>query len=466
MKLRRLSVIVLFVFAALAAVSASAASAAQPRIDPVRHFDKLDVLGGPLDITVATFGQQEARLRLFVQTSKPFSVSDLAPGSGRSLCVELSYSPVITLRSRICVVPAKGAATLRYETVDETGQVTGAREIDTPVKRPDERTVEASFTAVDADLPRQKIGWRIVTHWVDNAPCTQLTPCTDLAPDGSVYTDRLGLVAGPRCLGAASRRGCVNPRLKYTVFPRFDDAKEIRNAYCNKLAREGEISFCAFGVTPSNAKQTVALVGDSHAAHWRSALEVVAQSKRWYGLTMMKSGCPLTRAKPILPDADETRKCHLWNDQILAWFRKHPEVRTVIVAAHRGKTRTSAKAGYRAAWRALPSTVRKILVIRGAPSSHVSARCIRRAVIRRQRPGLACAEGRSKRLRADPEAEAAYGLNSARVRVVNMTPYFCGRKLCYPVIGGVLVHKDGVHLTRVFAATLGPFMLHRINRLL
>ncbi|MGH2839537.1 MAG: SGNH hydrolase domain-containing protein [Solirubrobacteraceae bacterium] len=465
--LRRLPVIVLLLSTALAAASASAASAAVPRIDPIRHSDELDVVGGPLDVTIATFGQQEARLRLYLQTRAPFHVGDLDPATGRSLCLELYYAPVTTLRSRVCVVPGNGSAALRYETIDQNGQVSGSRALDTPVNRPDERTVEASFTAVDADLPRQKIGWRIATRWVDGGGCSEMTPCTDLAPDAALFTETLRLVAGPRCLGAASRdprRSCVNRNLRYTVFPRHKAAKKIRNAYCDKQAREGTISFCAFGVTPSRANEKVALVGDSHAAHWRGALEVVAQSKRWRGLTMMKSGCPLTRAKPILPSASETQQCRIWNDEVQAWFRRHPEVRTVIVAAHRGNTKTSARAGYHAAWKMLPDSVKRIIVIRGAPVSHVSASCIRRAVIRHKRPGLACAESTRTSIRSDPEAAAARSYGSSRVKVVDLTRYFCGRRVCYPVIGGLLVHKDGVHLTRVFASTLGPFMLRAVNR--
>lgn len=466
MTLRRLPVIVLFLLVALAAASASAARAAPPRIDPVAHSDTLDVVGGPLDVTLATFGQREARLALYIQTNKPFSVSDLDPASGRLLCVELSYAPVTKLRSRICVVPRDGSAALKYETIDDAGRVSGSRPLDTPVKRPDERTVEASFTAVDIDLPQGKIGWRIASRWIDSAGCAQTTPCVDLAPDASVFTERIRVIAGPRCLGAASRASCFNRSLRYTVFPREEVAKKIRNAYCNKLAREGTISFCEFGVTPSKAQETVALVGDSHAAHWRGALEVVAQARHWRGLTMMKSGCPLTRAKPILPDKGEQRQCRLWNDEIQAWFRRHSEIKTVIVAAHRGATVTSATAGYRAAWKMLPDSVRKILVIRGAPSSRVKPGCIQRALRRHKQPGYACAESRSKRLRSDPEAAAAYRLNSQRVQVIDMTRYFCSPRLCYPVIGGLLVHKDGVHLTRVFASTLGPFMLRRINQLL
>jgi hypothetical protein len=41
----------------------------------------------------------------------------------------------------------------------------------------------------------------------------------------------------------------------------------------------------------------------------------------------------------------------------------------------------------------------------------------------------------------------------------------CNRRKCFPVVGGALVHKDTHHLTRVFARTLGPFLLRRVKDL-
>jgi hypothetical protein len=45
-----------------------------------------------------------------------------------------------------------------------------------------------------------------------------------------------------------------------------------------------------------------------------------------------------------------------------------------------------------------------------------------------------------------------------------MTRFFCGPRLCYPVIGGALAYKDAHHLTAAFVATLGPYLLRRVDR--
>jgi hypothetical protein len=46
-----------------------------------------------------------------------------------------------------------------------------------------------------------------------------------------------------------------------------------------------------------------------------------------------------------------------------------------------------------------------------------------------------------------------------------MTRFMCDRDRCYPVIGGALVYKDQHHLTSVYATTLGPYLLRKVNRL-
>jgi hypothetical protein len=82
------------------------------------------------------------------------------------------------------------------------------------------------------------------------------------------------------------------------------------------------------------------------------------------------------------------------------------------------------------------------------------------------RPASApCAVSRSTVLRRDAGAVAARRARSRRIHVVDLTPFMCSPRRCFPVVGGALVHKDTTHLTEVFAATLGPFLLRAVRRL-
>ncbi len=286
---------------------------------------------------------------------------------------------------------------------------------------------------------------------------------------------RNGAAGGQLCFGAAARdplAPCDNPDLRLKVIPTPDEALLEPNARCRPVGRTATLLPCAFGVPVDGAAGQFALLGDSHAAHWRATLEGVAQSRRWSGTSITRSGCPFSEAVARLP-RPARGQCLRWNRATMAWLARHPQVSTVFVAQHRGgKVVTAAGAtntrtqidGYTRAWRAMPATVKQIFVIRDTPrGTSRSADCIARAVARRTPPGPACALPRSSVLRPDPAVAAARQMASPRVRLVDMTRYMCTARACPPVIGGALVHKDADHLTQTFATSLAPYMLRRVD---
>src|SRR5581483_8102633 len=141
-----------------------------------------------------------------------------------------------------------------------------------------------------------------------------------------------------RCFGAASRdpeNPCDNPRLRLMVDPSPRAAFKSPNWRCTRLRPQGPIEPCAFGVSRRQAAGTVALVGDSHAAHWRAAVDSVARAKHWYGLSLMRPGCPFSTALERLRE-ELRRECVAWHRALPGWFRRHPEVSTVFTVAESG----------------------------------------------------------------------------------------------------------------------------------
>jgi hypothetical protein len=279
-----------------------------------------------------------------------------------------------------------------------------------------------------------------------------------------------------RCFGAASRdpeHPCFNRALKLSVVPTPAEAKLGQNSACTPSGKTDELYPCLFATPEDEAKRNIALVGDSHAGHWRAALEVVATRRRWHGVSLTQTGCPMTRATPILRGVVR-EDCLEWNEALVPFFERHPEIETVFVSQHGAKVvvpfgRSPEKIqrqGFRDAFRALPRTVKRIVVIRGTPWSSASVPgCVDEAVAAGERPDVACRLLRRRALRPDYAAQAAATMRDKRVSVVNLTPHMCGRKYCYPVVGGALVHKDGGHITQVFSRTLGPYLGRAIDRL-
>lgn len=278
------------------------------------------------------------------------------------------------------------------------------------------------------------------------------------------------------CFGAAARDPAHPCRDRTrSVVPRPRVAAMAPNSPCARVPRTAGPPVCTFGVLAAEAAENIALVGDSHAAHWRAAVNVVAQPKRWHGFSLSRSACSFSVAVKGLREPFSSR-CTSWNQSVLAWFWSHPEISTVFVSQHTdptvvvppGQTRFGTQvAGYMGAWMALPQTVKHIIVIRDTPVNKVNTiDCVRRAIVRHKRAGVVCAVPRSMALKRDPAISAVSRLRSQRYEAVDLTEFFCGRRLCYPVIGGVLVRKDVDHLTSVFATTLWPFLLRKVEGLM
>ena len=284
--------------------------------------------------------------------------------------------------------------------------------------------------------------------------------------------------ARAKCLGAAARdpeRPCPAQRLRLRVTPTPNQAQITPNLACTGTAVDETLEQCTFGLPAGEAVETVAVIGDSHAAHWRAALAVVAQAKRWRVLEIATPHCPLSAATP---DSGPwvASFCPEWNRRVTAWLGEHPEVRIVFHSSHArapivvpaGRSGFGTRVeGYVRAWQALPASVQRLIVIRDNPTDTVGTHaCVRRAIAARRPAGRACAIARKRVLAPDAGVAAAKRLRGRGARVVDLTPHFCGRRFCLPVVGGVLVHKDVDHLTQLFARTLGPYLLRGVDRLL
>ncbi|CAA9483461.1 MAG: O-antigen acetylase [uncultured Solirubrobacteraceae bacterium] len=282
----------------------------------------------------------------------------------------------------------------------------------------------------------------------------------------------------PDCFGAAARdpqNPCENEDLRTKVVPLPVAAKREANAPCPNFRKESGVSVCDFGVAPEQAQKTVALLGDSHASHWRAPLDIVARERGWRGLSVTRTSCVFSAATKLTPEPTKSQ-CLRWVANVPRFFRRHPEIDTVFIVAitggrvnvPRGRTMFEAKMnGVRKAWETLPETVKHIVVIRDTPRiTRSTVECIDRAIAARKRAGLACAVRRKAALEEDPAVTAARKEHSPRVQAVDLSEVFCGERLCYPVIGGALVYKDLHHFTRVFAETLGPLLGRKVAGLM
>ncbi len=285
-------------------------------------------------------------------------------------------------------------------------------------------------------------------------------------------------VATPRCFGAASRdplHPCSNPKLRLLVTPSPDKAQVTPNLACVPGQVQAAIEQCSYGVPADEAVETVALLGDSHASHWRAALQAVALAKHWRVLEFAVPHCPFSLA---MPDAGQATAdfCPGWIQTVIQYLEANPQIQTVILSANSrdplivpaGQTRYETRVnGFVDAMQSLPVSVQHMIVLRDDPIDKLNTfQCIRGAIAHGKDAALSCPVPRTFAMTGDAEVTAAQQLAARGAAIVDLTPQFCTDHVCYPVVGGVLVHKDSNHLGQRFAGTLGPFLLRGINAVL
>ena len=271
------------------------------------------------------------------------------------------------------------------------------------------------------------------------------------------------------CRGAAAMHEpgrCPAKSLKVTPDPASEAPSQrgpTRNRrYCRGGLRtdRGLAAVCSLGAPPAKATRRIAVVGDSHAAQWRPALDRVGRARGWNFLSTTASGCD------IGGPASSDPACVSWRREVPRWLARHPEIGTVIFGQV-AKRDDAAPGRYRRAWADLPPSVTRILTFRDTPAARKEVRaCVSRALSRGKAPGPACASRRSEALRRDGAAAAARAVGAPRAGVIDMSRYFCNSRECLPVIGGILVYADGSHQTPQFNLTLAPYLGAELDRLL
>jgi hypothetical protein len=271
-----------------------------------------------------------------------------------------------------------------------------------------------------------------------------------------------------RCWGAASRdqlHPCNNPALGHLVVPTPSEALLEPVSYCHDIRTEDGVQMCTFGVNAADASEHVALIGDSHGSALGRAMKYVAKEKGWTGTAMIHNGCGFSTAlRSDLPTA-EVSDCEVWRVDVTRWLSAHPDVRTVFITGNDvWRYSTSPEAGFIDAWRALPPSVQSIYIIRDSPRQLLQEpNCVAHGIAHHlSNIGDRCAVPRSQVLAPDAQATAALHSGMRRVRLINLTTFYCGSR-CFPVIGGVLVLSDLEHVSPEFSATLGPYVLRAID---
>lgn len=290
----------------------------------------------------------------------------------------------------------------------------------------------------------------------------------DRSRDQSVAKQEL-VAKNPRCFGAQVMdprlMPCMNPDLPPVLVPSLSAARtDDDNIHECWGSHGGEAKLCTLGPETGYGKRLYA-VGDSHNNTLIGVYRRIAENNNWRIDLSGTGGCYLTMARQQQPSEQAQRGCDAWRSSVLqhahaggydAIIVTHSSADRLVVPEPGQSVAEATVAGLVQAWRQLPDV--PIIAIRDNPAMPAGVMdCVARHGLDAAR---LCAPKRNAALAFDGQWEAA--LQLPRVRYIDLTDFYCTKSDCPPVIGNVLVYRDGRHLTASYAGTMQPYIEKRV----
>ncbi len=230
--------------------------------------------------------------------------------------------------------------------------------------------------------------------------------------------------------------------------------KDLPDLYargCSGKVGATEVIHCVSG--DPEGELVVAVVGDSKIGQWGDVLEQVATDEGWQLHLYTRSGCTWTAAS-----IDDDGSCLRWgqdvHDRLLG--DEQPDVVIVSGVKHGSgdgsgqERRDRLAAGYADYWSDLGQVGVPVIVLSDTPSpgEHPVYEC----VSEHRDDVSVCAFDRS-------DGSGTRALQAAAAQVptatfLTMNDWICPLEDCPPVIGDVLVYRQGSHITNTYAVSL------------
>ncbi|HEX5149372.1 MAG TPA: acyltransferase family protein [Candidatus Limnocylindrales bacterium] len=232
------------------------------------------------------------------------------------------------------------------------------------------------------------------------------------------------------------------------------DKERIIGDGCFMSLRGSKPPDCVYG--NRDGTFTVALVGDSHAAHWFPAVEAIANEHGWRLLTFTKASCvfvDLPIYSPILKR--EYTECEGWRPQVVQRLIEAQPDLTIVSSDRWLPTEIKADANLTRQGEAMARLLNQIpgaiAILGDTPASRFDVPvCLSQhlADITRCATPRTEAFGRQQLVR---ERAAAAASNAT---VIDLSDAICPGDPCQAVVADTIVQRDDHHLTATFAASL------------
>ncbi|ANS78146.1 acyltransferase 3 [Serinicoccus hydrothermalis] len=239
------------------------------------------------------------------------------------------------------------------------------------------------------------------------------------------------------------------------VPPLYDDG-------CDSTGEE--VVRCTYGEADGGLH--VAVVGDSKIAQWVGALDLVGREQGWRLDLYYRSACPWSTTLVHFDDPTRAQACREWGDQVGEELREDPpdvvltsSVKSQGVGEDGELSGEALAAGMAQRWRTLGEEGVPVVALADTvqPGDTQVYACVadHRDGLDRCRIDYNEGSGTGPLLRAVAQVPTS--------TFVTMNDWVCpGQDRCPPVVGGVLVYRQGSHITDTYARSLAPVLEARL----
>nr|WP_268245150.1 SGNH hydrolase domain-containing protein [Couchioplanes caeruleus] len=228
---------------------------------------------------------------------------------------------------------------------------------------------------------------------------------------------------------------------------------------------------CLYG--NPKGKDSIFLLGDSHAGHWFPAVDAVAKKRGLQLYSRTKSACPAPSVQvynSVLKRA--YKECSDWREKVLDEIaQKRPKF--VVLSSNGGNgdglvapdgklldKRTVRDEFWVAAWTKTLDRIKKagsvpVLLLDTPWPPNSTPDCMVTNPKSTDKCGARVAEAFYEPARRKAVAAKAASLGA---KVIDSQGWFCTAAVCPPVVGNLLVWKDGSHISTAYSAALTPLL--------
>ena len=247
----------------------------------------------------------------------------------------------------------------------------------------------------------------------------------------------------------------------------LEATRDVPQLYEDECDATGdEVVRCSYG--DPDGEVVIAVVGDSKIAQWVGALDVAGQDRGWQILLYYRSACPWSAAPVPYDEEGRAEDCQDWGDEVAS--RLIESDRPDVVLTSSVKSRGIGPAGELSVEALSDGMAQRWSRVADAGIEVV-------AVADTPQPGgiqvYECvAENRDDletcQIRFNPGSGTPALLGAvAQVPTstfVTMNDWVCpGRDVCPPVVGDVLVYRQGSHITETYASSLSEVLADRLQ---